>query len=90
MKKENYQYSVLGLGEAFLEQYANRLVDVKQMIIQEIDKNGKLVDEHIFEKDALPTKLLSVFDKGVYHLKEIRICCIEHGLRLQLTEIEIN
>ena len=87
--KKNYQYNVLGLGEAFLENYANRLVDVKQMIIQEIDKNGKLIDEHTFEKDALPIKLLEVFDKGVSHLKEIRICCIEHGLRQHLTEIEI-
>ena len=89
MKKENYQYNVLGLGEAFLEKNASLLLNVKQMVIQEIDRDNKLVNEHIFNKDELPIKLLEIFDNGVSHLKEIKIVYIEHGLRQNLTEIEI-
>lgn len=89
MKKENYQYNVLGLGEAFLENNARLLLNVKQMVIQEIDRDNKLVNEHIFNKDELPIKLLEIFDNGVSHLKEIKIVYIEHGLRQNLTEIEI-
>lgn len=89
MKKENYQYNVLGLGEAFLENNASLLLNVKQMVIQEIDRDNKLVNEHIFNKDELPIKLLEIFDNGVSHLKEIKIVYIEHGLRQNLTEIEI-
>lgn len=89
MNKENYQYNVLGLGEAFLENNASLLLNVKQMVIQEIDRDNKLVNEHIFNKDELPIKLLEIFDNGVSHLKEIKIVYIEHGLRQNLTEIEI-
>lgn len=89
MKKENYQYNVLGLGEAFLENNSRLLLNVKQMVIQEIDRDNKLVNEHIFNKDELPIKLLEIFDNGVSHLKEIKIVYIEHGLRQNLTEIEI-
>ena len=89
MKKENYQYNVLGLGEAFLENNARLLLNVKQMVIQEIDRDNKLVNEHIFNKDELPIKLLEIFDNGVSHLKEIKIVYIENGLRQNLTEIEI-
>ena len=85
----SYQFNVLGLGETFLENNKKQLEFVTQIIIQEIDKNETLVNEHVIEKYALPTKLLEIFDNGVSHLKEIKILYVEHGLRCFLTEIEI-
>ena len=86
---KNYQFNVLGLGETFLENNKKKLEFVTQLVVQETDKNGTLVNEHSIEKEALPTKLLEIFDKGVSHLKCIKVLYIEHGLRSFLTEIEI-
>ena len=87
--KRDYQYNVLGLGEVFLENNAEELKNVSQMIIQEITKEDVLIDEHSIQKESLPTELLKVFDKGVSHLKEIKIYYIINGLRQYLTSIEI-
>lgn len=86
---KDYQYNVLGLGEAFLENNKSKLEKVTQLLIQEEDKNGKLVNENTIDKYSLPTKLLELFDRGVSHLKYIKIYYIEHGLRQFLTDIEI-
>ena len=87
--KGDYQYNVLALGEVFLDNNKQLLEKVSQMIIQEISKNDELVDEHVINKNNLPTSLLKVFDKGVTHLKEIKIFYIGDGLRQYLTSIEI-
>lgn len=86
---KDYQINVLGLGETFLENNTERLKNVSQLVLQEIDKNDKLVGENIIEKDSLPIRMMELFDKGVSHLKVIKIYYIEHGLRYYLTEIEI-
>ena len=86
---KSYQFNVLGLGETFLENNKKKLEFVTQLIVQETDKNGILVNEHSIEKESLPTKLLEIFDRGVSHLNNIKVLYIEHGLRSFLTEIEI-
>lgn len=85
----DYQYNVLGLGEVFLENNKVLLEKVTQMVIQEVDKSKKIVDEHIFEKENLPNELLKIFDRGTSHLSEINIYYIGDGLRQYLTNIEI-
>lgn len=85
----DYQLNVLGLGETFLEHNYEKLKNVTQMIIQKIGKDEKIVDEVQIEKDSLPNKLRDVFNSGVNGLKEIKILYIEHGLRNNLTEIQI-
>lgn len=85
----DYQLNVLGFGETILEMKNEQLKDVKQLIIQKIDKNNKPIDEVVVDRDSLPNKLCEVFDSGVSGLKEIKILYIKYGLRNDLTEIEI-
>lgn len=85
----NYQLNVLGFGETILEMKNEQLKDVTQLVIQKIDKDNKPIDEVMVDKDSLPNKLCEVFDSGVSGLKEIKILYIKHGLRNDLSEIEI-
>jgi hypothetical protein len=87
--KSDYQYNVLGLGEVFLDRYKETLSLVTDIVIQQVDKNKEIVEEHTIFKENLPNELLNVFNNGVKELSEIRICYIKDRLVNYLTSIEI-
>ena len=87
--KNDYQYNVLGLGEVFLDRYKDTLSLVTDIVIQQVDKNKEIVEEHTIFKENLPNELLKVFNNGVKGLSEIRICYIKDRLVNYLTSIEI-
>lgn len=88
---KDYQLKVntISLGETFLAINANKLKDVKEMIIEKVDKNEKVSDSVTFEKEFLPSVLSEIFNEGVSEYKSIKIYYIEHNLKQYLTEIEI-
>lgn len=90
----DYQLKIntLSLGETYLERYADLLKNSNQLIIEKVNKEDIIVDSILFDKEMLPNKLFDIFENksnDLTSLKKIKILYIEHGLKNDLTEIQI-
>lgn len=87
--KENYVINIVGLCDSLLSMNKEKLKNIDDLLIEELDKNDVCIKSHNINKNELSKKIIEIFNDNVSSLKEISIYYYDNSIKQYLTGIEI-